>query len=217
MSKKTVVFASLTGLAAVACVGVAGMLMAKQAHQPQVAQQIDVTAPPAEDQHSSVAPVTAQALDAPSVATNTGAPVLGQSAAIERPASTGAKSDAASVARLAVASVGATQASASNVQATLKVADAKPAPTQVVQKLVPAAAAVPTQEPVQMAQLRSLQYAQPQTKPMAAPSVAAPPPQVQRAEAVVVTAQRVQQVARVDIDSLGRGNSLTIQLPKRRK
>jgi hypothetical protein len=216
MSKKTVLFASLTGLAAVTCVGVAGMLMASQAHQPQVAQQIDVTAPPARAQHSSVAPVPAQALDAPSVATNMSAPVLGQSAAIERPASTGAKSNAATVAKVAVASVGATQASAANVQATLKAADIQPTPAQVAQKLVPTAATVPTPEPVQMAQLRSLQYAQPQTKPLV-PSVVATPPQVQRTEAVVVTAQRVQQVARVDIDSMGRGNSLTIHLPKRRK
>jgi hypothetical protein len=36
-------------------------------------------------------------------------------------------------------------------------------------------------------------------------------------EAVIVTAQRPQQIARVDVESLSRGNSLTIQLPKRRK
>jgi hypothetical protein len=42
-------------------------------------------------------------------------------------------------------------------------------------------------------------------------------PALAHAEAVIVTAPRPQQMARVDVESLSRGNSLTIQLPKRRK
>jgi hypothetical protein len=48
--------------------------------------------------------------------------------------------------------------------------------------------------------------------------VAAPPPATQPkrdVETLTVTAPRVQQVARVDIDTIGRGNSLTILLPRK--
>jgi hypothetical protein len=75
----------------------------------------------------------------------------------------------------------------------------------------------PQREPAQPTGLRSLQLAALEPKaamPSVAVSAAAKPSRA--TEAVVVTAQRVQQVAHVDIDSLGRGNSLTIQLPKRR-
>jgi hypothetical protein len=50
-----------------------------------------------------------------------------------------------------------------------------------------------------------------------APTPAKTSPALASTEAVIVTAQRPQQVARVDVESLSRGNSLTIQLPKRRK
>jgi hypothetical protein len=52
--------------------------------------------------------------------------------------------------------------------------------------------------------------------PQAVPPISEPKAP-QSVEAVVVTGQRPQQMARTDIDAIGRGNSLTIQLPKRRK
>jgi hypothetical protein len=66
------------------------------------------------------------------------------------------------------------------------------------------------QEPdiVAMAQTRS----EPQ-KEIVAPSAAFVPKR--EVETLTVTAPRVQQVARVDIDTIGRGNSLTIQLPRK--
>jgi hypothetical protein len=82
-----------------------------------------------------------------------------------------------------------------------------------------------TQHPTVQVTLPTPPPTRPATAPALAPAVTAPvtqPPAIapkppQAVEAVVVTGQRTQHVARTDIDSIGRGNSLTIQLPKRRQ
>lgn len=95
--------------------------------------------------------------------------------------------------------------------------------TQAAGAAVVAPAPIPrrngvTVPPMQQTHQPSVQAALP---PAPSPPQAVPPMSEPKApqsvEAVVVTGQRPQQMARTDIDAIGRGNSLTIQLPKRRK
>jgi hypothetical protein len=96
----------------------------------------------------------------------------------------------------------------------------KPAQTQAPRPLVAAVAISQPREALRQAGVAAPLPAPPSSAPIAAapatqpPAIAPKPPQ--SVEAVVVTGQRTQQVARTDVDSVGRGNSLTIQLPKRR-
>jgi hypothetical protein len=213
MSKKIVVVGSLAGLVGIACVSVGFMItlkpepqltakpMAPKTFQHAKAESVALV-PQVEPRPSvaiPVAPTTAGELSAPP-------PV---SVDMAHTATTSLVLNAAPIAR--TSDVLAQQPS---VRAPIGVASQP----LVASKATVTAIPLPEREPAQPTGLRSLQLAALEPKavvPSVAVSAAAKPSRA--TDAVVVTAQRVQQVAHVDIDSLGRGNSLTIQLPKRRK
>lgn len=117
------------------------------------------------------------------------------------------------------------QTSVTSVTQTQPNAQAVPGPSVITQTVAGVVAQAPrrgkvgappmpqTQQPTLQATIPSAMV--PNPIPVQAPNSAAKTPQ--SVEAVVVTGQRPQQIPRTDIDAIGRGNSLTIQLPKRPK
>jgi hypothetical protein len=113
-----------------------------------------------------------------------------------------------------------------------QLAQAAAGPAPVIKKEVATALPQPQTKPPSTLPLATQNTPRPEPTPSAAKTMITlaaaqapsapvaqlkPMPTDKGIEEVVVRASRPQQVARVDIDSLGRGNSLTIQLPKRRQ
>jgi hypothetical protein len=213
MSKKIVVVGSLACLVGIACVSVGFMMTAKP--EPQL------TAKP-------MAPKTYQHAKAESVAlvpqleprpfvANSVDPAIAGEPSTPPPVPV----DMAYTATASPVPNAAPNPRTSDVltqQPLVRASNGVVAQPVMASKATVTAAPPPAREPTQHTQLRSLQLAALEPEAVV-PSVAAiaPAKPTRATDAVVVTAQRVQQVAHVDIDSLGRGNSLTIQLPKRRK
>jgi hypothetical protein len=211
---KFIAVASITVVIAATSIGVARILLSKPAAQ----SAIGVT-PSSDIQVRSAGVASAPTFVEPSLATSPNDPRVTKKAAMPSSISTPLTQKMGGMAEGASPSINASGATVKSLNKD-HVSDTELQPATPVAAKPPisvqAVAPINDQQRGQVAQLRSHELTSPQPNHVV-PSADSARAQSEGTDTVVVSAQRVQQVAHVDIESTGRGNSLTINLPKRRR
>ena len=213
MSQK-IIGASMLGL-----VVIAGVIGARSfIVEPHEARTTNIVEPVQANLRSAVeAPLLAARLAPPSDAvvapTTLAAQAIVPEAGVLAPAQVAAPNRVEATTLPAVSRAVSMNAANRAVVVSPKIALSPPILAQPVQKIIVAQAA-PTPTPMTRAAPAPTAAPMPSAQP--GKSVAKVPTSTSPVESVIITAPRRVQTANVDIDTIGRGNSLTIQLPRKK-